>query len=128
MNTDESLRKLVEDNERLKIEHKLSFDEANRLWIEHTQALYVISKLESKLNQSKHERTSALNECSNLKTDLSESKIELNKALDDASRLRSKLSRCETDKEQAFTELSRLKRLLEKKTFRHVFNCDLIFF
>ena len=106
------MRKLVEDNERLKVKHKLSFDEANRLWIENTQALYIISKLESKLNQSKHERTLALNECSKLKTDLSESKIELDKALDDTSRLRSKLNRCETD--QAF----RSRPLLDCQSLR----------
>ena len=68
METDKSLHELLEGNERLKIEHKLSFDEANRLWLENMQALQDISKLESDLTQCKQARTQALNECSKLKT------------------------------------------------------------
>ena len=35
----------IDDKTRLELEHKLSFDEANRLWIEKTKALHEISKL-----------------------------------------------------------------------------------
>ena len=112
--TSSLLPSLLDDNDRLKIEHKLSFDEANRLGIENMQVLHNVSMLQSVLTQCKQARTQALNECSKLKAEFSESEQERNKALGNISRLRSNFIRCETEKEQAFSELSRLKTELSE--------------
>ena len=114
MNTNKSLSKLVEDNERLQIEHKLSFDEANRLWIENIQALYKISKFEADIIQIKQERTQALNENSKLKAELSAFKKEQDHALDiqalyKISKFEADITQIKQQRTQALNEYSKLE-------------------
>ena len=106
MNTNKSLSQLVEDNERLQIEYKLSFDEANRLWIEKIQALYKISKFEADITQIKQERTQALNENSKLKAELSAFKKEQDHAFDIQALY--KISKFEADITQIKQERTKL--------------------
>ena len=64
----------LQANERLEIEHKLSFDEANRLLVENCKASYRISQLELELQKKISELAMSSFEIAGLKKELDEIK------------------------------------------------------
>ena len=64
----------LQANERLEIEHKLSFDEANRLLVENCKASYRISQLELELQKKNSELAMSSFDIADLKKELDEIK------------------------------------------------------
>ncbi len=92
----------LEDVSRLEIEHKLSYEEANLLFIENIKASNEVSRLEKELNKSIKEAEYFLNLSNQFEKDANNFKLEKEQALKEVSRLKLEL----TESEKKLLEMS----------------------
>lgn len=102
------LEKALDDVSRLEVEHRLSYEEADRLFVQNMKNRYEIETLKTILHVSKTELGIQLVEKDKLKQEA----ITYAKEKNDAS---SKIASLEKDKEQKSDEIASLQSRLEKE-------------